>query len=479
MYGSDGEGGAIMRRFIVVVLLLVCSAGFSNNLSAAAKKIIKIWIFGDSTVKDYTNAQDACGSLLKIAGWGEFIDEFLRADSLGKVANVIIADSIIIDNRSNGGRAARTYITGTDKAVVQYAYANMKPGDYMFIQFGHNDEADCVNYPDRCTTIPDFKMYIGMFVDSVLSKKAVPILITPMVRYAWPPYNTHDNTDGKKTNQQTGNFSLAMQEVAKDKGVPCIDLTQRSIDLFTSVGDTSTQYHHFRKVRSGVALPSGCSTINDNTHFQPNGARELARQIYYGLQNLYEIKVAIADTNKGTVLGYSNGVKDKANTNFLQLINNFSKVGGWYESKYNLTVKITAVPKKGFKFAGWSGDITGTTNPYTISMNKSYHITADFIDSLSASVEAEQKAFKSSRFLIIANQASLEAYIHLKLERSAKVGVTILDLQGRRTAAIPLKEMKSGDNTIALSGGIFRKPGVYIGALEINGEVIPRKMVMQ
>lgn len=398
---------------------LLVGFGFVTCVSAAT--VAKLWVFGDSTVKDYKNSQDACSPVLAIAGWGQYIMDFLRTDSLVKVSNVIIADSMVLDNRANGGRAARSFITGGDSAVLKDAYAKMKPGDYMLIQFGHNDEADCVTYPDRCTPIADFKKYIGRYVDSVRSKGATPILITPMVRNAWPEYNTHDNTDGSKTNQQVGNFSLAMQQVAKEKGVPSVDLTQRSIDVFNSLGDTTTKYHYFRKVRTGTALPTGCTSIDDGTHFQPNGAKEMARQIYYGLRSLRKISVKISDTALGTVVGTSNGVKNKANTAYIQLTNDFRSGTGWYENDHNPTVKIEAKPKTGFVFVGWSGDATGTTNPLVLAMTRNYAITATFAKTgtgIGSRIAVASTRYEPTRRML---------HVRLDSRGPAKVGVYALD----------------------------------------------------
>jgi uncharacterized repeat protein (TIGR02543 family) len=363
------------RNRVPMAILLACAALVS---SVPAATIVTLWVFGDSTVKDYTGKQDACSTVLKIAGWGEYIMQYLKSTNLPQLGTVFVADSLVLDNRANGGRAARTFLTGTDQAVLKDAYAKMKAGDYMLIQFGHNDESVCADYPDRCTPIEDFKKYIRLYVDSVRSKKATPILVTPMVRNTWPEYNTHDNSDGSKTNQQVGNFSLAMQQVAKEKGVPSVDLTQRSIDFFNNAGDDATKYQYFRKVRTGTTLPTGCSSINDATHFQPNGAKAMAQLVFEGLKSLRRIQMTIRDTGKGTVVATSNGVKDKANKNFLSLTNDFKNGDGWYESDFNPTVKIEAKPKTGYVFTGWSGDATGTTNPMTLSMTKSYAITATF-----------------------------------------------------------------------------------------------------
>jgi len=102
--------------------MLLISAGFISCLSAATAA--KLWVFGDSTVKDYINAQDACSTVLPIAGWGQYIMQFLQADSLSKVSDVISASSLVIDNRANGGRAARAFITGGDTVFARLYWGN-------------------------------------------------------------------------------------------------------------------------------------------------------------------------------------------------------------------------------------------------------------------------------------------------------------------------------------------------------------------
>lgn len=467
-----------MKKFQIMLVVFMCTVGLLST--TAAGKTVTLWIFGDSTVKDYTNSQDACSSLLKISGWGEFVKNYLRSDSLSKVSHIITADSIIIQNKANGGRAARAFITGSDASILTAAYANMKQGDYMFVQFGHNDEASAADYPDRSTSVSDFKKFIGMYVDSTLKRGATPILITPMVRdYAWPLYNTHDNSDGSKTNQNVGNYSFAMQEVAKEKGVPCIDLTQRSIDLFNSVGENTVNYKYFRRVAAGTTLPSGCDKLDDKTHFQPTGANVLAHEIFNGLKNLYQIKVSVADTNVGTVSGISNGVKNKANTTFLQLTNYFSKGSGWYDAKYNPTVKITATPKKGYKFIGWSGDISGTTNPYSVPLTKNYNITATFVDTSSTTVAQQtmQPVFIGStgNSSVLINAYGRQMRVTLNLERTTKVHVAIFDMQGKCIGTISRVE-PAGFRTIALSG-FCKSGGLYFCKIDV-GDILFCKEIL-
>jgi uncharacterized repeat protein (TIGR02543 family) len=297
-----------------------------------------------------------------------------------------------------------------------------------------------------------------MYVDSARARKATPVLITPMVRNAWPEYNTHDNTDGSRKNQQAGNFPLAMQQVAKEKGVPSIDLTQRSIDFFNWAGDDATRYRYFREVRRGASLPSGCSGIDDGTHFQPDGAKAMAGLIYAGLKSLRRVRMDIRDAGKGTVVATSNGVKDKANQNVLQLVNDFRDGDGWYESDFNPTVKIEARPKPGYVFTGWSGDISGTANPAILRMDRNYSIVANFASINTAILGPGARAFYPE-------YDARKQVLRVRSGMAGRLRVGILTPDGRRvrsasasSAGEPL-EIRLDDAT----------PGSYLFRCEIGG----------
>lgn len=195
-------------------------------ISLEGGKIVRIHLIGDSTMQDYSIRSDYKTNYYPMAGWGEKLQVFLSSDSLYKIANIIEADSITVLNHAMGGRSTRSF---WEEGRWQTVQDILQPGDYVFIQFGHNDAASCTNYPERCTSIFEYKDFLRKYVDSSRVKGAIPILITPMNRdYPW--------SNGNISNVH-GEYPSAMKEVAFEKDVPLIDATQRSIDLFNEKGE--------------------------------------------------------------------------------------------------------------------------------------------------------------------------------------------------------------------------------------------------
>ncbi len=246
------------------------------------EKIIRIYLVGDSTMQDYSIRPDYETNYFPMTGWGEKIQSFLHSDSLYKVKNIIDADSVIVINKARGGRSTRSF---WEEGSWQDIQDLLQPGNYVFIQFGHNDEANCEDYPERCASITEYKEFLYRYVDSTRSKGAIPILITPINRdYPW--------SKGIISNVH-GLYPDAMKEVARNRKVPLIDGTQRSLDLFNEKGQEYTTYHYFMVFDAGTypnykvttEFPNG-SPRNDRTHFQAEGALEVARIVYEGLQDL-------------------------------------------------------------------------------------------------------------------------------------------------------------------------------------------------
>lgn len=314
-------------------------------------KIVRIFLIGDSTMTDYSTKSNYETHYYPITGWGEKLNEFLTADSLYKIANIIEADSITIINKAIGGRSSRSFWQEGSWAEVQN---QLMEGDYVFIQFGHNDAANCNDYPERCTSIPEYKEYLGRYVDSSRAKGAIPILITPINRnYKW--------NNGVLSNIH-GLYPGTMKEVAKEKNVPLIDGTQRSLDFFNKMGKEYTTSHYFMVFDAGDypnyrvtdEYPNG-SPSDDNTHFQQEGAFEVARLMFEGLQDLVQIKVENENPESATVTG-----------------------GGWFERKYDSVTVLSVYPNMGWRFMNWSGDISGSENPLELSFNSSKTINANF-----------------------------------------------------------------------------------------------------
>ena len=138
----------------IILASLVSLLSFTFPL----KKHVTIWMIGDSTMCQYDSSR------FPLTGWGMPFAEYFDS-------------SVTIENKARGGRSTRTFIS---ENRWQPIVDNLKAGDYVFIQFGHNDEAK--NYPDRYTTPEDYKTNLIKFVAESREKKAIPVLITPVSR---------------------------------------------------------------------------------------------------------------------------------------------------------------------------------------------------------------------------------------------------------------------------------------------------------
>jgi lysophospholipase L1-like esterase len=254
---------------LVALLLVSLLAGFRQITD---EKIARVFIIGDSTVADYTIYDDYTTKRFPITGWGQVFQRFMSRDSLLKVRNIIKADSVLVIDSARGGRSTRTFFEeGRWASVCQ----SLHPNDLVLIQFGHNDAAK--DKPERYVTIQGYKEYLRLFVNQAREKGAIPVLLTPVNRnYPW--------TDGKLTSVH-GEYPDAVKQVAKELKVQLIDLTQLSCDFFTFKGQEFVTSHYFMNFPAGAfeAYPNG---QKDNTHFQPEGALEVARLVFGALQGI-------------------------------------------------------------------------------------------------------------------------------------------------------------------------------------------------
>jgi len=213
-----------------------------------------IWMIGDSTmaIKE-TKAYPE-------TGWGMPFVYFFDS-------------SVTIENRSKNGRSTRSFI---EEKLWQPVNENMKEGDYLFIQFGHNDE---VITKKTYTSPDDFKKYLLFYVQSAKAKKVIPVLITPVSR------RNFDSAGNIKETHPV--YSDIVRTVAKEQQVILIDLDEKSRALYQQFGDKNSKLL-FMQLDS-LEHPNYPSGRNDNTHFNELGARKIAELV------LAEIKKQIPD----------------------------------------------------------------------------------------------------------------------------------------------------------------------------------------
>ncbi len=215
---------------IAFVLLLTC---LHFCLAAdAPPPVLKIALIGDSTVASY---EQPPADRPDLTGWGQVFGEFF-------------GQRVEIRNFALSGRSSKSFLReGRWQPVL-----DAKP-DYVFIQFGHNDQKD-----DDWGTAPDkdFQEFLRQYIDEARAAKATPVLVTPVAR------RTFEN--GKPATTLTP-YAEAMKKVGREKQVPVIDLHAASFELFGRLGDEGS-----------ADLTASAS---DRTHFSRKGGRTIARLV--------------------------------------------------------------------------------------------------------------------------------------------------------------------------------------------------------
>ena len=222
------------------------------------KDQITIFIIGDST------AANKLTTAYPETGWGMPFSYFFDSTA-------------VVNNLAKNGRSTRTFIT---EGIWDRALSTMKKGDYVFIQFGHNDESK--EKVDRYTTPEQYIENLTKFVNEARAKEAIPVLITPVARRKF-------DKDGKALETHV-EYTPLVVKVAAHLNVPLIDLDAKSRLLYQQMGEEQS------KLLFNQLLPNEHPNYPegkiDNTHFSELGARKIALIVLHEIRNL---KLPLAD----------------------------------------------------------------------------------------------------------------------------------------------------------------------------------------
>jgi lysophospholipase L1-like esterase len=221
------------------------------------KKNIKVFIAGDST------AANKEVKAFPETGWG-------------MPFATLFDSTVTVDNRAKNGRSTKTFIS---EGLWQKLIDDVNEGDYVFIQFGHNDE---VETKASYTTPENYKTNLGRFITETRNKKANPVLLTPVSRRQF------DSTGHVK--ETHAEYSPLVREVAKQYNIPMIDMDEKSKELLQKFGPENSKLL-FMQLEAGEH-PNYPDGRNDNTHFNELGARKIAQLV---LQGIKELKLELAE----------------------------------------------------------------------------------------------------------------------------------------------------------------------------------------
>ncbi len=232
------------RRVFAFALAALLAVG------AGPPRPITVFVAGDST------AAPKRADRRPETGWAEVFQSFFDPDEVRVV------------NLARNGRSTRTFIEeGRWDALVE----EIRPGDYVLIQFGHNDESE--TKPDRYTPPDAFRANLARFVADVRARAATPVLLTPVVRRRFDAegqfYDVH------------GVYPGLTRAVAAEMDVALVDLhraSEKAVRGYGAEGSKALFLHLAPGDRANY--PDG---LTDDTHFSPVGARLVARLAAEGL----------------------------------------------------------------------------------------------------------------------------------------------------------------------------------------------------
>lgn len=192
---------------------------------------------------------------------------------LGQVFNLFVKPEVQISNHAKNGRSTKSFI---DEARLVPIYDNITEGDFLFIQFGHNDEKK--DDPDRYTEpFSEFMVNLEKFVNVARDKKAEPVIITPVERR-----NFIDASEPCEFDHS--DYVEAMKQTAKKLDVALIDLNAMSRAELKRIGLEASKdwYMHLPEGK----YPYHMEGLADNTHLKYAGAVVYAGCIARGLKEL-------------------------------------------------------------------------------------------------------------------------------------------------------------------------------------------------
>ncbi|MDF3146224.1 MULTISPECIES: rhamnogalacturonan acetylesterase [unclassified Streptomyces] len=220
---------------MAAVPLALAATGTAH--AGSGRRTRTLYIAGDSTAaQKYADAAPE-------TGWGMALPFFLHKDRT-------------VSNHAVNGRSSKSFV---DEGRLDVILGAIRPGDFLLIQFAHNDEkaTDPTRYTEPWTTYQD---YLRLYIDGARARGARPVLATAVERRKFDA--------GGKALPTHGDYPAAMRALAQEERVTLLDIQALSLALWQQLGVEGTKTHF-----------NWTATEQDNTHFNPPGAIAVARLV--------------------------------------------------------------------------------------------------------------------------------------------------------------------------------------------------------
>ena len=223
---------------------------------------VRIFLAGDSTV---TNQ-----NFEPYVGWGQVFPLF-------------VGDRAVVANHAESGRALRSF---QGERRLDKILAQLRSGDFVLIQFGHNDQKEKGEGVGAFTT---YAARLKAYVDAVQAKGGKPVLVTAVARRRFDPQG--------QVVESLGDFPEAVRRVAKERGLPLIDLNTASKQVYQALGVDRSKLALLHYPAN--TFPGQTEPLRDDTHFSAYGAYEMARCVVEGVRTgVPELAAFLAPTVK-------------------------------------------------------------------------------------------------------------------------------------------------------------------------------------
>ncbi len=233
-----------VAHFLFVCLVVSVLASAQDQ--SASK--IRLLLIGDSTVSSYPNPP---ADRPELTGWGQVFGEYFT-------------DQVEVINHAKSGRSSKSFIREGLWAKTLEVKA-----DYLFIQFGHNDQK---GKPAATEAAGEFQDNLRKYITECRERGMKPVLVTPVARRTF--------VDGRAAST-LGPYADAMKQVGAETKTPVVDLHANSVALYDKLGDEASSDY--------------TAAANDRTHFSRKGAMAMAKLVVEALrEQVPELKPLMA-----------------------------------------------------------------------------------------------------------------------------------------------------------------------------------------
>ncbi len=234
-----------MRKIgIFLVLTTLWTVAFAPKATP-----IQVFVIGDSTASPYS------ASSYPRMGWAQVLEDFFNPDS------------VVVIDKARSGRSSKSYYHESEGWPS--VKSQLQSGDFLFIQFGHNDsKTDAERFTDPFTT---YQEYLTRYIDEAHALGVTPVLMTSIHRNSW-------QSDTVNINDTHGDYLVAVRELADSLNVAMVDMANLTEGLFESLGYTFTSENVFLNLPDSL-YSAYISGNEDNTHLQEYGAYELSKLV--------------------------------------------------------------------------------------------------------------------------------------------------------------------------------------------------------